>query len=319
MAAVEHIKYPDPKGGGNSTSNISTRRPSNQHPQPQGLLQNGTQRAMSPPVSSDTDDGRHGVSGGGSRVKAPNGGMQPFPNQPAANPNGKRPPTRPPRDEQGANDLAEVRTGMSDVEGAQNLRQQMKSPEQMVRSKSPTNMSRAMSPPNGTSTAQNVATIAMARGVIGARSPSPGGGNPSDPFVYGATAPKSLNGRTSPVVGRPGSSGHIAADLIRDMRTKDAELETLRRRETWMRAALSRASKAGFSYNDIQSDDGDEMRHEPESNDARKLLDLAFRLKQERAALQVILILFINAFELTYSPDYFVGARKNGHRSDCGG
>ena len=243
---------------------------------------------MSPPVSSDTDDGRHGMaSGGGSRVKAP-GGMQPFPNQPT-NSSSKRPPTRPPRDEQGASELAEVRTGISDTEGTQGLRLHMKSPEQMVRSKSPPNVHRAMSPQNGTSP-PNVAAMSMTRNVLGARSPSPGGGPTAEPFVYGPSPAKPLNGRTSPVVGRPGSTGHIAADLIREMRAKDAELETLRRRETWMRAALSKATKAGFSYNDVQTDDGEDLRgHEPESNDARKLLDMAFRLKQERAGLQVIL------------------------------
>ncbi len=72
------------------------------------------------------------------------------------------------------------------------------------------------------------------------------------------------------------------------MRTKEAELEQLRRREQWMRAALTKASKAGFSWNDLGINEKDEVNgHEVENTEARKLLELAFRLKQERATLQV--------------------------------
>ncbi|KAG8784382.1 Negative regulator of mitotic exit [Serendipita sp. 405] len=50
---------------------------------------------------------------------------------------------------------------------------------------------------------------------------------------------------------------------------------------------LSKANKAGFSWNDIPVDDGDDIKgSEPETNEAKKLLDLAFKLKQERASLQ---------------------------------
>jgi hypothetical protein len=96
------------------------------------------------------------------------------------------------------------------------------------------------------------------------------------------------------VVARPGSTSNIAADLVRDLRTKDAELETLRKRETWMRAALSKASKAGFSWTDIPVDDADDIKAtESENADIKKLLELAFKLKQDRASLQVISLLFI--------------------------
>ncbi|KAG8820102.1 Negative regulator of mitotic exit [Serendipita sp. 401] len=111
------------------------------------------------------------------------------------------------------------------------------------------------------------------------RSPSPPGA-----FIK---QPPNGTGRISPAVGRPGSTSNIAGDLVRDLRAKDAELETMRRRETWMRAALSKANKAGFSWNDIPVDDGDDIKgSEPETNEAKKLLDLAFKLKQERASLQ---------------------------------
>lgn len=277
---TKHIKYPDPKNpSGNKV------RQQNQGSQ-SGIPVNGLNRAVSPPVSSDTEDGRRGMSPvGGSRI---NNGMQmqmqPFPNPAAANPSSKRPPTRPPRDEIGANDLAEVRIGTSDAEG-QDPRLKKQNPDNVNRSKSPTQQfGRSMSPtgPNSMGIGRNANT---------ARSPSPV--VPSDAF----TKPGQMNGygsdRGSPAVGRPGSTSNIAADLVQnlrqmetDLRQRDAELETLRKRETWMRAALSKASKAGFSWSDIPVDDDDDRTHEPETSDARKLVDLAFRLKQERATLQ---------------------------------
>lgn len=253
---------------------------------------------MSPPVSEDTDDGRRsvGMGGGAGRGKPVNGNMQPFPQQqqqPPGSSQGRRPPTRPARDEQGASELAEVRNGLSDAEGSQDLRQRMKSPEG-TRSRSPTNMiaaDRSMSPTGGAlGQAANAAALALARGGgAQGRSPSPGGA-PSDAFVYKTgqiNGFAAINGRVSPSIARPGSAGNIAADLVRDVRAKDAELEQLRRREQWMRAALSKATKAGFSWNDLSIDEDELKDHDIDNAESRKLVDLAFKLKQERAALQV--------------------------------
>ena len=273
---IEHIKYPDPK---NSSAN-KTRTP-NSGSQSQIPI-NGS-GAISPPVSSDTDDGKRVVVSpvAGLRSKQLNGNQtQPFSNPAAANPSSKRPPTRPQRDERGAEDLAMVRSGGSDAE-AQDPRNKMRSPENVIRPKTPPTQ-RPWSP----------TAMAIGRGPNAARSPSPV--VPPDAF----TRPSQVNGhrpeRGSPAVGRPGSTSNITADLVQnlrqmeaDLRNRDAEVETLRKRETWMRAALSKASKAGFSWSDIPVDDDDATSHEPETTEARKLIDLAFRLKQERATLQV--------------------------------
>lgn len=284
--SAEHIKYPDPKTG--------QRRPSEggQRPQPQGPPYS-TERARSPPVSSDTDTDRRGMSPvGNGRIKLQNGTMQPFPTnqepeqRPPGSRDGKRPPARPPRDEYGASELAAVRKGPYEGE-------RVMSPE--ARSKSPTNMgSRAMSPTNGIPATQRDMTNAMlsrsGAGTVQARSPSPGAA-PSDAFVYNKSAGINgiPNGRVSPVVGRPGSQSNIAADLIRDLRAKE-ELEVLKRREQWMRAALSKAAKAGFSWNDLGVEEGDDAFRglENEGGEARKLVESVFRLKQERASLQVL-------------------------------
>ncbi|KAG8832178.1 Negative regulator of mitotic exit [Serendipita sp. 399] len=243
---TKHIKYPDPKG-----TPPGTRRPSNPS---QPSMING--RPMSPPVSSDEDP---------RRAKSPNGpGVvkgQPFPGQQQYTNSGspaKRPPTRPARDEIAAQHIRELRDGGETSDSGNHKTM----PSQDIRSKSPT----------------HPGTRSMSPGLLPfARSPSP-----PEPFIK----PQMVNGRTSPVVGRPPSTGNIAGDLIRDVRAKEAELETMRRRETWMRAALSKASKAGFSWNDITVEDDEIKGSEPETGDAKKLLNLAFKLKQERASLQ---------------------------------
>jgi hypothetical protein len=47
---------------------------------------------------------------------------------------------------------------------------------------------------------------------------------------------------------KAGSASSITTNLIHDVKARDAELETLRRREAWMRAALAQALHAGFVY-----------------------------------------------------------------------
>jgi hypothetical protein len=281
---VEHIKYPDPKNAASQGSQGGNRRPPGQQ---QPSTQNSGQRPTSPPVSSDTDEGRRAVSPPGTRVMPLNSQMQPLNVQSiGTGPNGSRPP-RPPRDEQGAMDLKEVLEGVSDAEDA---RQRMISPE-TTRSKSPTDIGTRSKSPNGVPPGPqpSAAAMIMSHGMNSARSPSPGGAPaPSDAFIYNNKPSALTNGRTSPVVGRPGSTGNIAAEIMRDLHAKNAELETLRRRETWMRAALSKASKAGFSWKDLSLDDDDDpSNHEPETGDGKRLLEIAFKLKQERANLQV--------------------------------
>ncbi|RXW22588.1 hypothetical protein EST38_g3263 [Candolleomyces aberdarensis] len=46
--------------------------------------------------------------------------------------------------------------------------------------------------------------------------------------------------------GPSGSVGNVAADLVRDLKAKDVEMDSLKRQLTWMKEALGRATKAGF-------------------------------------------------------------------------
>jgi hypothetical protein len=40
--------------------------------------------------------------------------------------------------------------------------------------------------------------------------------------------------------------GNVAADLVRDLKAKDVEMDSLKRQMAWMKEALGRATKAGF-------------------------------------------------------------------------
>jgi hypothetical protein len=77
------------------------------------------------------------------------------------------------------------------------------------------------------------------------------------------------------------------------LKQKEAELEAAKQRETWMRAALSKASKAGFVWDtDLALAEGDaellpRVDGAESSDDMRKLGDLVLALKRDRARIQV--------------------------------
>jgi len=129
----------------------------------------------------------------------------------------------------------------------------------------------------------NAAAQRVRNGVSGARSPSPGmdrGAPPADAFKY--------KGSSSPITAqRPGSTGNITADLVRDVRAKEGELETMKRREAWLRAALTRAKKDGFALVDAEPDDGQEAVEDYANEDMKRISELALKLKQERSKIQV--------------------------------
>lgn len=94
------------------------------------------------------------------------------------------------------------------------------------------------------------------------------------------------------------SAGNVVADMLR---AKELELETMKRRENWMKAALARASKAGFVWADgdlqesrvgswaARDDDDEPSDLYGGSNEAvsRKIADVVIKMKREYSALQV--------------------------------
>jgi hypothetical protein len=93
----------------------------------------------------------------------------------------------------------------------------------------------------------------------------------------------SANGFTSVQSAKAGSAGNITTDMIRDVKARDAELETLRRREAWMKAALAQALHAGFVY--VNASPGDEDRGV--TDEQPKIAEAVITLKKLHGRIQV--------------------------------
>jgi len=87
-----------------------------------------------------------------------------------------------------------------------------------------------------------------------------------------------------------GSSSNINADLLK---AKEAELESLKRREQWMKAALSQATKVGFVWQDGELDEdnvGSWSDGGGGDGNMRLLAETIIKMKQERAKIQVCFV-----------------------------
>lgn len=109
---------------------------------------------------------------------------------------------------------------------------------------------------------------------------------PRSPTI--ASAMNSVSGH-----GRQGSlSGIAGADLMREMKAREVEIDGMKRRERWLKAELARAAKAGFAVQSISNEPTLALEDfGSEESDARKLADALIGLKKERARLQVGLVL----------------------------
>lgn len=77
-----------------------------------------------------------------------------------------------------------------------------------------------------------------------------------------------------------------AADVMRELRAKEAEMETGRKREAALRVIIGRAIQQGFVPDDEEQEfvNGDFIS---DGEMAQKFADALVRLKQEKAAIQV--------------------------------
>ena len=141
---------------------------------------------------------------------------------------------------------------------------------QAQRARSPTSLGvagRAMSPMGGSidghgqqTQAVTMTSLAMSMNSnLAARSPSPivdRSKPPLDAFYQSSPSTTPLNNSYSHSHGASqqkfGSTGNVTADLIRDYKAKEVEVEMLRKREAWMKTALLKASRSGF----VQLDEG---------------------------------------------------------------
>lgn len=229
-------------------------------------------------LPSDSDDPRRTMSPAGNRRV--NGATQSTMYTPAAK--GKAPV-------RGEDDVDEPRTsGLADSQG---MRERPISPEQQaVWSKSPASSgSRAVSPANGivndsSYIAQQPNISSVVNGINGRSSPAVTRQNPPGDGFYPPSAPAPApapvaNGHIRSISRGGGSISNPATDVTRDLRSKDVEIEGLKRQMVWMREALAKASRSGYVY---RASDG-----ELDDTLDSKSSDLAFKFKQFRAQMQV--------------------------------
>ncbi|KAI0066487.1 hypothetical protein BV25DRAFT_1820444 [Artomyces pyxidatus] len=299
---TKHIKYPNPDPNAPNANNAKVtsekgpQRPSRkssvnaelgqQQPSQTQPTINGV-RAMSPsgPAPTDVEELRRAMSPPNARTPKviPNG----LPAQvfPTANGKGKA-PMRPPRD--GDDNL---NMDDADVSAAENApRERALSPEQPYRARSPAD--RSGSPAGMVSMAsvamkQNGSAAPRSSSPLVERVKSPDGG-----YNYVQSSPVSgapaVNGFTSHGA-KPGSTGNVTADLIRDLKDREVELETLKRKEGWMKAALMQASRSGFIYADSGDDVPEGVLQEVEDGHP-KVAEAVVNLKQLRARIQASMV-----------------------------
>ena len=103
------------------------------------------------------------------------------------------------------------------------------------------------------------------------------------------------------------SGGNVTADLVRDLKAKDVELDSVKRQMAWMKEVLARAAKAGFvPFVEGVDSAGIALaslgvgEEEGQGQDAKQV-ELALRFKQFRAVVQVMSFLFLVSITKTSS------------------
>ncbi|KAI0673369.1 hypothetical protein C8Q78DRAFT_1016922 [Trametes maxima] len=279
---TKHIKYPDsnkppPTNAGGRKSTIGAQPIQKPGVEP-GATNAGRPISPSYELGSDSDHVQRAVSPSG-RSKTPNGITQQV-----ASVKGK-----------GRMRDDEYDGGESSPEQTEpGIRESAVSPDN-ARAKSPiTTGSRAVSPqqtsgdvydPNNGPQA-SLASVMISRNGVAARSPSPVVDRSKPPLdAFYKPASPTVNGFAHT---KPGSTGNLTADLIRDLKDKEAEVEALKKKEAWMRAALLKAERSGFIY--AESEEELSSRADDDDIDGRKVTEMVINLKQLKAKIQATVL-----------------------------
>ncbi|KAI0639641.1 hypothetical protein C8Q77DRAFT_1185278 [Trametes polyzona] len=277
---TKHIKYPD---SNKPPPAALAGRKSQIGPQP--IQKPGSEpnapnagRPISPSYEHGSDsDVQRAVSPTG-RAKTPNGTIQPV-----ASVKGKGRV----RDEEFDGESSPENTEPA-------IRDSAVSPD-VARAKSPASIaSRAVSPSQGVSAdvydpngpQVSLASVMMARNGPSGRSPSPVVDRSKGPLdAFHKPGSPTVNGFAHT---KPGSTGNLTADLIRDLKDKEAEVEALKKKEAWMKAALLKAERSGFIY--AESEEELASRADDDDIDSRKVTEMVINLKQLKAKIQATVL-----------------------------
>lgn len=176
---------------------------------------------------------------------------------------------------------------------------------QVQRARSPTSFGitgRAMSPVGGSMDGHGqqgqpptITSVAMSmNGSLAARSPSPvvdRSKPPLDAFYQSSSVTPPTNSYTHShghSQQKFGSTGNVTADLIRDYKAKEMEVEMLRKREAWMKTALLKASRSGFVQVDEELLEAENWKLGASLADEQtKVADMILNFKHFKTQIQV--------------------------------
>ena len=229
-------------------------------------------------MSPETEGSRRAMSPPGIRPKNAIGGD-------AAPVNGKvKPPVRPRREDEDSDEILEPSTLES------HSRERGMSPDQVqARAKSPSQnglTSRAVSPTDGADQAQpNIMSVSMSNvNITGRTSPAVDRAKYTPDSIYNShSRSPSMNGYAQPP-SRAGSGSvtNVAADLLKEIKSKDAELESAKKQMAWMKEALGKAAKMGYVYAEKEGSDVADTEDLSSNSD----VDIILKFKSFKAQIQ---------------------------------
>ncbi|KAG5647562.1 hypothetical protein DXG03_008915 [Asterophora parasitica] len=314
-------KDPPPTSVNAANQGLQRKASANATPaQPPAVAQLANGRPLSPStIHSDSEDPRRAMSPASARSIKPTNGItqQPFPNGKSKPPTR---PRREDDDALGTDDGFDNAT--TDSHGPRERERTMSPEyQQQARAKSPAQSvggggsgSRAVSPNGDLFTIgqqqqqqPNMVGVTMSaiNGVGGRTSPAVverererdrtktptdafhTGGNQAGSPAPGANGFQAQQQNHQPGsrtghIGGGGSVGNVTAELIRDLKAKEVELEGAKKQTAWMKEALAKASKAGFAYADVElSEDGKE---------GGQNVEMAMKFKQFKAQIQTVMV-----------------------------
>ncbi|KIL71754.1 hypothetical protein M378DRAFT_64627 [Amanita muscaria Koide BX008] len=296
---TKHIKYPDsnkpsplnsqnpPRKSSISPSQIPAQQlPSSASANPL----NG--RSMSPSMgaSPGAEDPRRAMSPTPSKLQNVNGVS--YPETSAMNGKGK-PPVRPRRED---DDIFETDDGHDAVTTESHTRERAMSPDQaQARARSPTQSgpgSRAVSPTGMNQGQPSIIGVAMNNvNITGRSSPAVDRSKYPPDILHNPHSGSPLaNGYARPPSrAANGSVGNVTADLLKEIRSKDVEIESVKKQIMWMKEALGKATKMGYVYADKEGSDN-EASPDVESSSASGSAELVFKFKSFKAHIQSLMV-----------------------------
>ncbi|KAF8745108.1 hypothetical protein AX14_010575 [Amanita brunnescens Koide BX004] len=277
---TKHIKYPDSNKQPSTAQNINIppRKSSVSTPQPPPVTSASVTPVNGRPMSPEAEGSRRAMSPSG-RPKNATGG-----DTTSVNGKGKA-PARPRREDEESDEVLEASTLES------HLRERAMSPDQaQVRTKSPSQngiTSRAVSPTDGADQAQpSMISVSMSNvNLTGRASPAVDRTkNTPDGFYNPLSGSPSMNGYARPP-SRAGNSSvsSVAADLLKEIKSKDAELDSTRKQLTWMKEALGKAAKMGYVY--VEKEGADVADVSGNSD-----VDIILKFKSFKAQIQSVMV-----------------------------